>query len=613
MRDLVLLLALLCLSCSVLLAEVDERLPNKCEETRLAEALDNICEGILEYSVHAERPGSLRYAKVRRSGGDCAERGGGGECAERGGGGDCAERGGGGECAERGGGGDCAERGGGGECAERGGGGDCAERGGGGECAERGGGGDCAERGGGGECAERGGGGDCAERGGGGECAERGGGGDCAERGGGGECAERGGGGDCAERGGGGECAERGGGGDCAERGGGGECAERGGGGDCAERGGGGDCAERGGGGDCAERGGGGECAERRCGRDCSASISFGTSETMATLKNLVHKGVKVELGIPYELWDEPSVEVSDMKKQCETMLEQYEEVVEGWYLHHQDQRLESFLCEKHVLQGTELGSDPSDSHPRYRESWLLRQPLWGEQGGGRMFLSIAFAAAGVAGALYSFTVAILGLVNGPTCLFPFAGESVWGAPFSEQYYGVYLHHSCQFVRLRNTEPLFQEQRLETWFQETAGSPSLRFALSNPPQVSLPGVPRSLLKPSLLNSSSKPHSGCCVFPLLCRGCVSDSRARVSLRRNESYLADRDLWTLCEEPEHVMEFNVALFSVLIVAGATELLLCGFQVVNGLFGCLCGTCGGKGVSAGGRGGKGVRRVRGGTALD
>lgn len=186
MRDLVLLLALLCLSCSVLLAEVDERLPNKCEvckyltvelqsalekssqskevlelgqvldsgarkrkikyntsETRLAEALDNICEGILEYSVHAERPGSLRYAK--------------------------------------------------------------------------------------------------------------------------------------------------------------------------------------------------------------------GTSETMATLKNLVHKGVKVELGIPYELWDEPSVEVSDMKKQCETMLEQYEEVVEGWYLHHQDQRLESFLCEKHVLQGTEL------------------------------------------------------------------------------------------------------------------------------------------------------------------------------------------------------------------------------------------------------------------
>lgn len=36
----------------------------------------------------------------------------------------------------------------------------------------------------------------------------------------------------------------------------------------------------------------------------------------MSTLKNLVHKGVKVELGLPYELWDEPSVEVTHMKKQ---------------------------------------------------------------------------------------------------------------------------------------------------------------------------------------------------------------------------------------------------------------------------------------------------------
>lgn len=41
-----------------------------------------------------------------------------------------------------------------------------------------------------------------------------------------------------------------------------------------------------------------------------------GVSQTMTTLKNLVHKGVKVELGLPFEMWDEPSVEVSDMKKQ---------------------------------------------------------------------------------------------------------------------------------------------------------------------------------------------------------------------------------------------------------------------------------------------------------
>lgn len=36
----------------------------------------------------------------------------------------------------------------------------------------------------------------------------------------------------------------------------------------------------------------------------------------MNTLKNLVDKGVKVELGLPYELWDEPSVEVADLKRQ---------------------------------------------------------------------------------------------------------------------------------------------------------------------------------------------------------------------------------------------------------------------------------------------------------
>ncbi|XP_078525510.1 protein canopy homolog 4 isoform X2 [Lissotriton helveticus] len=40
-----------------------KRIKYNTSETRLAEALDNICERILEYSVHAERHGSLRYAK----------------------------------------------------------------------------------------------------------------------------------------------------------------------------------------------------------------------------------------------------------------------------------------------------------------------------------------------------------------------------------------------------------------------------------------------------------------------------------------------------------------------------------------------------------------------
>ncbi|XP_008319502.1 protein canopy 4 [Cynoglossus semilaevis] len=88
--------------------------------------------------------------------------------------------------------------------------------------------------------------------------------------------------------------------------------------------------------------------------RPGSLRYAKGASQTMTTLKNLVHKGVKVDLGLPFELWDEPSAEVSDMKKQCETMLEEYEEVVEDWYFHHQDQRLENFLCEHHILKASE-------------------------------------------------------------------------------------------------------------------------------------------------------------------------------------------------------------------------------------------------------------------
>jgi len=37
-------------------------------------------------------------------------------------------------------------------------------------------------------------------------------------------------------------------------------------------------------------------------------------------------------------------------------MLEQYEDVVEDWYFHHQDQRLENFLCQNHVLETSDQG-----------------------------------------------------------------------------------------------------------------------------------------------------------------------------------------------------------------------------------------------------------------
>ncbi|XP_030010764.1 transmembrane 4 L6 family member 1 [Sphaeramia orbicularis] len=107
------------------------------------------------------------------------------------------------------------------------------------------------------------------------------------------------------------------------------------------------------------------------------------------------------------------------------------------------------------------------------------------------MFLSIAFAAVGVAGALYSFVVAILGLQNGPLCKVVL----IWKTPF------------------KNSDP-------------------------------------------------------------------------------SYLTDSTWWGQCTEPKDVVQFNIGLFSTLLAASCLELVLCAIQMINGLFGCLCGTCTNKG---------------------
>ncbi|KAL2079334.1 hypothetical protein ACEWY4_025078 [Coilia grayii] len=86
--------------------------------------------------------------------------------------------------------------------------------------------------------------------------------------------------------------------------------------------------------------------------RSGSNRFAKGMSETFSTLHNLVHKGVKVVMDIPYELWNETSAEVADLKKQCDGMIEQYEEVIEDWYKGTQEEDLTTYLCEKHVLKG---------------------------------------------------------------------------------------------------------------------------------------------------------------------------------------------------------------------------------------------------------------------
>ncbi|KAG5837129.1 hypothetical protein ANANG_G00235990 [Anguilla anguilla] len=59
-------------------------------------------------------------------------------------------------------------------------------------------------------------------------------------------------------------------------------------------------------------------------------------------------------------------------------------------------------------------------------------------------------------------------------------------------------------------------------------------------------------------------------------------------QTESYLFNQTMWSECLWPENVVLWNITLFSILLALGTAEALLCLFQVINSLFGCLCGTC-------------------------
>ncbi|XP_071108046.1 protein canopy 4-like [Haliotis cracherodii] len=90
--------------------------------------------------------------------------------------------------------------------------------------------------------------------------------------------------------------------------------------------------------------------------KEGSKRYAKGRSETMETLHGLVAKGVKVELGMPYEMWDKPSAEVTHMQRKCFSIVEDYEDDIEAWYYHHQDHDLTQYLCEERVLQKADAG-----------------------------------------------------------------------------------------------------------------------------------------------------------------------------------------------------------------------------------------------------------------
>uniref|UniRef100_A0A3B5B759 Protein canopy homolog 3 n=1 Tax=Stegastes partitus TaxID=144197 RepID=A0A3B5B759_9TELE len=100
--------------------------------------------------------------------------------------------------------------------------------------------------------------------------------------------------------------------------------------------------------------------------RTGSSRFAKGMSETFSTLHGLVNKGVNVVMDIPYELWNETSAEVADLKKQCDVLVEQYEDVIEDWYKGSQEEDLTTYLCEKHVLKGQDTAC--------LQEEWTARK-----------------------------------------------------------------------------------------------------------------------------------------------------------------------------------------------------------------------------------------------
>ncbi|XP_063990601.1 protein canopy homolog 3 [Diachasmimorpha longicaudata] len=87
--------------------------------------------------------------------------------------------------------------------------------------------------------------------------------------------------------------------------------------------------------------------------RTDSTRFAKGMSQTFQTLHGLVDKGVKVDLGIPYELWDKPSAEITHLKSHCEHLIEYHDSDVQDWYYSHQGKiPLIKYLCEERALVG---------------------------------------------------------------------------------------------------------------------------------------------------------------------------------------------------------------------------------------------------------------------
>jgi len=96
--------------------------------------------------------------------------------------------------------------------------------------------------------------------------------------------------------------------------------------------------------------------------RKGSLRFEKGMSETFKTLHALKDRGVKVDLGMPEDMWDETPAEVTNMVKLCDQVLGEdfYEEAIQEWYYDDNNfgRTLQDYFCRDVFL--TKDGDDTS-------------------------------------------------------------------------------------------------------------------------------------------------------------------------------------------------------------------------------------------------------------
>ncbi|ULT85070.1 hypothetical protein L3Y34_013632 [Caenorhabditis briggsae] len=82
--------------------------------------------------------------------------------------------------------------------------------------------------------------------------------------------------------------------------------------------------------------------------------FSRAPSKTIEALKEMRNKGVKVELGMPYEMWDQPPAEIIALRQGCESILEDYEDLIEEWFLQklHLKHLLNQLCSQNYIKRG---------------------------------------------------------------------------------------------------------------------------------------------------------------------------------------------------------------------------------------------------------------------